>query len=167
MKRNIKLVFFVILSFSLLVGCQDNSESAIVKNNNEEVVPSIPDNPKKPYRSEEAIKNGDVVNIHGEISNLEKFESFIDNVGAKKKDNIRITIYTTEGDPIFFNLQYDGKNIQYTFDNSQDGFAGEDKGKQSTTCSKIEKKGADTGVEYYLSGCSSDVGNTFYFNVPK
>jgi len=168
MKRNIKLFFLVFLSFTLLVGCQGNSDSADVKTNQREFMPRMPDNPEKPYKSEEAIKNGDVVNNHGNISNFEKFEDFIANVRANKKDNIRITAYTTEGDPIFYNLQYDGTNIQYTFDNSQDGFAGQDKGKKSTTCSKIEKKSVDTGVEYYLSGCSSeDVGNTFYFNVHK
>ncbi|MCL6586135.1 MAG: DUF4362 domain-containing protein [Anoxybacillus sp.] len=113
------------------------------------------------------MTNGDVVNLQGKISNLDKFERFVANVESGKKDKIRITMYTDEGDPIFRNLDYNGEKIQYTYDNSQDAFAGSDKGKQSTTCSKIEKKDIDKGVEYRLSGCSSEVGNTFYFRVEK
>ncbi len=134
-----------------LLGCQQNSES---------------NNPKKPYDSEEAIENGDVVNRHGEISNLEKFENFIKNVESGAKDKIRITMYTHEGDPIFDNLNYDGNKIQYTHDDSQDGYAGSEKGIKSTSCSNIESRNNEDGVEYYLSECSSEVGNTFNFRIP-
>ncbi|WP_053178221.1 DUF4362 domain-containing protein [Peribacillus loiseleuriae] len=124
-------------------------------------------NPKKPYDSEEAIENGDVVNRHGEISNLDKFENFIKNVESGTKDEIRITMYTIEGDPIFYNLNYDGNKIQYTYDDSQDGYAGSGKGIKSTSCSNIESRNTENGVEYHLSECSSEVGNTFYFQVSE
>lgn len=39
---------------------------------------------------------------------------------------------------IFYNLEYNGKKILYTYKNLQDTYAGFDKEKQSTTCSKIE-----------------------------
>ena len=45
-------------------------------------------NPKKPYHPEKAIENGDVVNLHGEISNLEKFENFLENIKSGSKDEI-------------------------------------------------------------------------------
>ena len=89
-KRVVLILSFMFLLMGLL-GCQQNSES---------------NNPKKPYNSEEAIENGDVVNSHGEISNLDKFENFIKNVESGAKDEIRITMYTHEGDPIFYNLNY-------------------------------------------------------------
>ncbi|MEJ1517696.1 DUF4362 domain-containing protein [Bacillus cereus] len=127
----------------------------------------ISSNPKRPYRPESAIKNGDVVNIHGKISNLDKFENFINHIKSGDKDKIRITSYTIEGDPIFYNLIYDGNQIQYNYDDSQDAFGGPDKGIQSTSCSNIEKKDAENRVEYHLSGCSSEVGNTFYFMISK
>ncbi|WP_223701096.1 DUF4362 domain-containing protein [Sutcliffiella deserti] len=122
-------------------------------------------NPKTPYHSEEAIENGDVVDLHGEISNLDRFEDFVESVENGVKDGIRITIYTDEGDPIYNNLDYDGNKIQYTYDNSQDGFAGSGQGVRSTFCSGIKAKENEDGVEYRLSGCSSDVGDTFYFVV--
>lgn len=124
-------------------------------------------NPKRPYRPEVAIENGDVVDIHGKISNLDKFDNFIKHIRSGDKDKIRITSYTIEGDPIFYNLSYDGNQIQYNYDNSQDAFGGSDKGVQSTSCSSIEKKDVENGVEYDLNGCSSEVGDTFYFRVSK
>lgn len=134
----------------MLLGCQQENGT---------------NNPTKPYSSENPIES-DVVDRHGEISNIDKFKSFIENVEGGVKDEIRITVYTTEGDPIFYYLNYDGNKIQYTYDNSQDGYAGTGKGIESTSCSNIESRYTENGVEYYLSQCSSEVGNSFYFRVP-
>lgn len=128
-------------------------------------LPRLIDNPNKPYRSEDAIKNGDVVNLRGNVQNIERFESFLANVEAKEKDEIRITSYTIEGDPIFDTLNFNGEKIIYTYDDSQDAYAGSDKGQQSSICSNIEKENTDKGVVYLLSGCSSEVGNAFYFHI--
>ncbi|WP_236690836.1 DUF4362 domain-containing protein [Lysinibacillus xylanilyticus] len=150
--KKISLILSLILLSIVLLGCQQESEI---------------NNPKKSYSSEEAIENGDVVNLHGEISNLDRFESFIENVEKGAKDEIRITMYTIEGDPIFYNLNYNGNKIQYTYDNSQDGYAGTGKGIESTSCSNIESRNTENGVEYYLSECSSEVGNSFNFRVSE
>lgn len=141
--------FSTVLLSMLLISCQQ----------------STTDNPKKPYSSEEAIKNGDIVNVHGELSNLEKFNQFIENVNKGVKDKVRITSYTIEGDPIFYNLDYSGEEIKYTYDASQDSYGAS--GKQSATCSDIVSSNNENGVEYHLSKCSSDVGNTFNFQIPK
>lgn len=118
---------------------------------------------KQSHSLEEALESGDVVNLHGKISNLDKFVNFIENVEKGVKDAIRITTYTIEGDPIFYHLDYDGNKIQYTYDNSQDEYAGSGKGSQSTTCSTIESRNDNEDIEYYLDECSSEVGNSFYF----
>lgn len=102
-------------------------------------------------------------------TDVEKFNAFITHFENGKSDKVRITMYTTEGDPIFYNLDYDGKKIKYTFDNSKDAFGGKGKGKQSTTCVNLEKKANDRGTAYTLSGCSGDnsgIGESFYFLVP-
>jgi hypothetical protein len=141
---NIKFlfVFFAILLSLMLFGCQ-----------------------QKNVTSEEAIKRGDIVNVHGEITHLEKFNQFLQNVHDGIKDKVRITSYTTEGDPIFYDLDYNGKKVNYTYDDSQDSYGGS--GVQSTSCSDIVSSNVENGVEYNLSNCSSDVGNTFYFRVPE
>ena len=61
-----------------------------------------------PYSSEEAAQNGDVVHVHGTFLNLDKWDGFLRNVEDKKEDRVRLTQYTIEGDPIFYELVYDG-----------------------------------------------------------
>ncbi|MFJ5717842.1 DUF4362 domain-containing protein [Neobacillus sp. NPDC093127] len=106
------------------------------------------------YSSEEAIKRGDIV-YQREAANLERFEQFLLNLSNKKEDTIRVTGYTDEGDPIFQDLQFDGKDIQYTYDNSKDEFGGKDKGIKKDVCTEITKKENEQGeVEFFISGCS-------------
>jgi hypothetical protein len=149
-KKWILSVFSILLFSMNLIGCQQNNSTK---------------NPSKPYLPEKAIKNGDIVNVHGKISNLEKFLQFVKNVNNGVKDKVRITSYTTEGDPIFDNLDFNGKNIKYTYDNSQDSFGRPEI--KSDTCSEIGSTNTVNGVEYHLSKCSSNVGKTFIFSVPK
>ena len=115
------------------------------------------------------VKDDDVMfNHEGEItSNLDKLEKFIQNVKDGNEDKIRIVRNTTEGDPIFDTLNYNGENIKYTYDNSHDEFGGSDRGKKSATCTNLESEDTEKGSKYYLSDCSSDIGNHFYFQIPE
>ena len=109
------------------------------------------------YGSEEAIKGGDVV-YQNEIVNLERFEQFLINLSNKKEDTIRVTGYTHEGDPIFQDLQFDGEIIHYTYDNSNDEYAGKDKGKETDVCKEvIGKENTQGEIEYLISGCSKNL----------
>lgn len=123
-------------------------------------------NPKAPYPAEDAVENGDVVQNFEGIHNLDKFESFLEAVEAGNKNEIRITTYTTKGDPIFYNLYFDEKNIQYGYDNTQDGFGNPEESGQ-TYCLNIGAKEADEGLEYFLNGCASEIGKTFSFVIPS
>ncbi|SFS72141.1 DUF4362 domain-containing protein [Paenibacillus sp. BC26] len=120
----------------------------------------------EPYNPDRAIENGDVVNVHGKYSNLEKWNQFVTHVKEKQagRMNVRITQYTIEGDPIFYELTYDGKQIYYTFDNSMDAF-GSDLGRPSTTCEGLDTKQNDQGQSYVvLTGCvDQKTADTFYF----
>jgi hypothetical protein len=118
---------------------------------------------------EKAVKDSDVVfNQEGKItSNQDKLETFIQNVKNGKKDKIRIVRNTIEGDPIFDTLNSDGEKIEYTYDNSQDAFGGSDKGEEKATCAKLESKNSDSGIKYFLTGCSADIGKYFEFEITK
>lgn len=118
---------FVFISFIMLIACSHNDGA---------------------YNSEEAIEQGDVVYQNG-FKNIERLEAFIENMEKKKVDSVRITAYTHEGDPIFQDLHYNGKAIEYRYDNSFDQFAGEEKGVKTDICNTIIKK----DQEYVLSGC--------------
>lgn len=121
---------------------------------------------KGAYSSEDAIKRGDIV-YQVEVANLERFEDFLNNLSNKKDDTIRVTSYTHEGNPIFQDLQFDGKAIQYTYDNSNDEYAGKDKGIAKDVCSEIMKKENEQGeVEFFVSGCSKD-NDRFLIRVEK
>lgn len=106
-----------------------------------------------PYTVETAVKRGDVVNVHGKQYNAEKLEKFIDNVKSGKKDKIRITTYTIEGDAITTDLEYTGKKIIYVFDNSRDHFGSPIKVKKDFISDSIYKDGS----KYYLRNSSEDI----------
>jgi hypothetical protein len=117
------------------------------------------------YDSEEAIKRGDVV-YQNKVVNLERFEEFLINISNKKEDTIRVTGYTDEGDPIFKDLQFDGKVIHFTYDNTNDKFAG-DKGIEEDDCTGIIKEESEPGKIYFLiSGCSKG-NDRFLIRVEK
>jgi hypothetical protein len=112
------------------------------------------------YNMNEAKKRGDIIWGY-EYYNIERFHEFLANTNAKKKDEIRITSYTMEGDPIFKDLVFDGKKYHYTFDNSHDAYAGQDKGIYKDICSEILME-EPAEPAFILNGCSKQVDTTEY-----
>ncbi|MBU9720371.1 MULTISPECIES: DUF4362 domain-containing protein [Bacillaceae] len=137
--------FSVTLLFLVLIGC--DSQSGFEGTG---------------YTREDAIKNGDVVPYDNGISNLDVFESFIDNMNVGIKDNMRITEFTLEAGAIFHDLSYDGRQIIYKYDNRGDGYAGTP-GLQVSYCSDFIVNGSEYRSEYSLTGCSNSSGDMFEF----
>ncbi len=109
----------------------------------------------KPYTSEEAIKRGDVVQTNITVNNFDRFKKFLSNYNDEKADKIRITGYTIEGDPIFTDLDYDGKKIHYTNDNSNDAYGAKEI--INDVCNTIiEEKKEQRTIWYSASGCSKN-----------
>lgn len=109
----------------------------------------------KSYRSEEAIKKGDVVQTGITVYNFERFEQFLNNYHGKKPDKIRVTSYTVEGDPIFIDLDYDGENIKYFHDSSNDEYGSKEIVKD--VCAMIiEEKKEQRKIDYSVSSCSKN-----------
>jgi len=111
---------------------------------------------------EQAKKQGYVVIGPPGLANENKLEKFYDNYLNKISSSVEIAHYTDEGDPIYVDLKFDGEEILYTYDNSWDGFGGQDKGIEKTTCAKMGKRigpwGERNGTEYYLASCKEDIG---------
>ncbi|WP_226669664.1 DUF4362 domain-containing protein [Metabacillus litoralis] len=106
------LVFTAILLF-ILSGCQSNEinqgdESPFTTKQN-----NIPEYVQSPE---------DVVNMHGDITSIDKFFAFIENVNLGFEDKTRVVTYTEEGDPMLHDLKYDGEVIQSTTDTRRDTF---------------------------------------------
>lgn len=117
-----------------------------------------------PYSPDQAAANGDVVNVHGKLQNLDKWKLFLANIDVGVPDQVRITQYTIEGDSIFYELVYDGAEaITYTYDNSMDAY-GSDAGRPSTVCTGIElAEDKERGAHYTLTGCDNETSDSFWF----
>jgi hypothetical protein len=120
----------------------------------------------KPYNYETAISNGDIVDLHGRVENVDRLEKFNENISRTIKDEIRITRFTIEGDPLFYDFEYNGKELQYTFDNSKDKHGKPTKRK--ATCESLKQTQIDLGIEYTLKGCkgkNKEFGDSFKFMI--
>ncbi|WP_372631808.1 DUF4362 domain-containing protein [Cohnella sp.] len=102
------------------------------------------------YTPDQASANGDIVNLHGELTNLDKWTHFVEQVRAGNPSEAHLTSYTIEGDPIFEDFIFDGQAIQYTYDNTMDAFGAP---KRSIDyCKNLEQDGG----RYTLSKCGSE-----------
>ncbi|WP_208914034.1 DUF4362 domain-containing protein [Paenibacillus uliginis] len=72
------------------------------------------------------------------LVNVDKLEKFYDDYLNKTSSRVALARYTDEGDPIYIDLEFNGEEILYTYDNSWDGFGGQNKGVQKTTCTKSD-----------------------------
>lgn len=168
---NLFKIFMVLGIAVLITSCssQNNENHSDTTKNDvsstDAKVRTLP-NVEKPYLPEKAAENGDIVNVNGLFSNLEKWQVFLKNIERKNADTIRITEYTSEGAPILYELSFNGKKIAYTYNESMAAFGG---GKQNTLCGGIKKREpmdeSQAPNVYLLTGCKAqDVGNTFYFS---
>jgi len=115
-----------------------------------------------PYPPEQAENNGDVVNLHGRISNLDRWNQFLKDVAKGTPTEVHVTSYTIEGGAIFQDLNYDGTAIEYSFDNTKDAF-----GTPMRTiayCKGITQSKVEHGTQYTLAQCDQDE-QSFSFTV--
>lgn len=105
-----------------------------------------------------SVENNEIINMHGNVKNLYRLDLFVENVAAKRSDEIKITHYTIEGDPIYDEVTFDGKQLTITNDNSEDKFGS---GEIFTyTCEKMAKNESETKLEYWLMDCEAPDGNS-------
>ena len=121
------------------------------------------------YDSEKALKNGDVINMHGPIFNFDRFEQFLESVDAGKNASIRITNYTLEGNPTLYNLSFDGTSFDLVIDRSKNKERGDNPAKESMTCTEVITTEGEQLFIYTLEGCQqgSVVDSVLLLNVMK
>lgn len=142
--KKINTIFVLFISF-LIAGCQ-NTENSTIKNLEENNIPDY------------TPTSEDVVDMHGEIENEERFKEFLNNVGKGQKDSIRVVKYTVEGDPILYDFGYDGEVIKSTTDTRRDKFG--EGSINNTTCTSIEVVETTERTDYILEGCENTIDNT-------
>ncbi|MCL6574018.1 MAG: DUF4362 domain-containing protein [Bacillus sp. (in: Bacteria)] len=131
----LKKIVFIAFLFTFLAGCQLDKV----------------DLENEPTKSRQPTTN-EVRDIHGMIENSERLDLFVDNVQSEKKDKVRLIRYTTEGDPIFHDLDYNGSKLTFTLDTTKDKFG---QGNViSNDCQSIQRLESDTETKYLLEGCT-------------
>lgn len=105
------------------------------------------------YTMEEAKENGDIIVQNG-VENSDRFESFLKKSKQGKSDQIRITAYTTEGDPILYDVKYNGKTYQYSSDASRDQFGTTDDDRKNEICQQLDKTSDKKKSIYTLRKCA-------------
>ena len=108
------------------------------------------------YDSEKALKNGDVINMHGPIYNFVHFEEFMEKVEAEESAFVRIANFTLEGKPILYNVTFDGAEFSLEIDRSRDKERGDKPAKESLSCTELTREEGQQLFMYSLQGCDSD-----------
>jgi len=128
---------------------------------------ALDDLPQK-YNAELAEKNGDVVNINGKNSNIEKLDKFIEFYQNKKTNEInmvRITRYTTEGDAMIADLIIDNQGIKLIEDITRDKFSNEESRKKTEyKIVDISKKKEAEGLSYVTKTDKGEERILFFTN---
>ncbi|WKA56524.1 DUF4362 domain-containing protein [Planococcus shixiaomingii] len=94
----------------------------------------------------------------GKVENLNRFQTFLKNFNKEQPDHILILTYTTEGDPIYLDLQYDGKAIHFTRDMTEDEYGSFEV--TETVCTELRKEESDKRVDYLLGDCEDQSQDT-------
>jgi len=135
--KKLKIIIFFNCFFMVLVGCT--------------ATPTTP-SPKK------LKQEGYIVDQHGQVSNLKIMERFFADYQNKHKSSIKLVNYTNEGDPIFYTIDYNGINITFIKNTTNDKYAGT-KSITSNTCSGIVRNVENGTTVYMLKGCKGKSAN--------
>ncbi len=102
-----------------------------------------------PYPPDQAVANGDYVNVHGGTSNSDRMAAFLEAVYAKRAAAIRCTNYTVEGDAIIADVVFNGSMFTVDLDTTRDAF-GEQKVTQHEYRNMLEYE-QDGTTQVYLT----------------
>ena len=144
MKKILALLFI----FFTLTGCK-TAESTITD------IRDLPMDYGIYSEKETAIADGVVVITSKETYNTNKLDSFLKHAAKGKKAFVRTIAYTTEGDPIITDFEYDGEKYIRTYDNRRDSFSGSG----SITTTYWPYLISNDRGEMYLSSWSSFYGD--------
>lgn len=125
----------IFLACLLLVGCQNKHDS---------------------FPQEDTVKilNG------AERENLQRLGRFLQNFQQLKPDRVKVIFYTTEGDPIYQDLKFDGKAIKSIYDTTEDQYGSGEV--IETMCTEFKSKETVGKLSYFLAGCEKQEYDTVF-----
>ena len=103
----------------------------------------------------------EVVNIHGDIQNLEGLNEFIENVNNQNEAEINYVQYGTEGQRGVKILTFDGEQINVSFSTDGDFV-------EKYNCQKVKVETKEEINKYILSECTGNFnGDSELLSVPN
>lgn len=141
-----RLVAFILTGGLILSGCQDSrvdqsSVQTIKQEPGENAFPALP--------TVDVIESAS----SGEVKNLDRFQIFLERANHKEPDHIQIIQFTSEGDPISRDLQFDGTVFKSIVNSSRDAYGSG--GISEAVCSEITKTETDERIDYQLADCEN------------
>ncbi|MHC0036210.1 DUF4362 domain-containing protein [Pseudoneobacillus sp. C159] len=113
---------------------------------------------KQEPTSSNVSESNEIIHRYRNVENLKRLDGFVENITAKKSDEVKITHYTIEGDQIYDTVVYDGKELTITNDNTEDKFGS---GEIYTyKCKNMTRSETETELEYVLEDCVAPDGGT-------
>ncbi|OWA37651.1 hypothetical protein B9G55_06260 [Saccharibacillus sp. O16] len=114
-----------------------------------------------PYGSQQAAQNGDLVEEPSGFIHLDKWHTFLKRVEQQQPASIQLTRFTDEGDPIFYNIDYDGSRFHYLLDTLLDGWGTPER--KQDTCQWLASQptpnaSPENSTTYNLDGCERSAG---------
>ncbi|UOQ86427.1 DUF4362 domain-containing protein [Gracilibacillus salinarum] len=106
--------------------------------------------------------NHDLVETHGDYENLIKLETFKQAVQDQQVSHLRFIRYTTEGDPIFYNISYNGSEFNISSDSRQDSYTGTGDKWNSFTCKQMENTlTEENNISFDFTNCEQQEDLSF------
>lgn len=143
------IIVLVLLSSIILTGCQDGNSNQPISES-----PQIKQQESDP-NALSRLTEVDVIEVPNSdpIKNLERFYNFLEKFNQKEPDEIQIVSFTTEGDRIYQNVQFDGEVVNSIIDSSRDQYGSG--GIRKAACTEMKIEESDERTDYLLEGCEN------------
>lgn len=119
----------------LLAGCKDDGQNA------EQIDPAV-------------IEPGSdrVIDQHGQLENLNLFYQFIKDVEDNEQTSLKVTRYTIEGAPIYWDVEYNGEHFNIEIDNREDAWGS--KNIENYQCDILIEDETGSLTDYNFKSCN-------------
>ncbi|WP_224077492.1 DUF4362 domain-containing protein [Planococcus chinensis] len=128
----------ILMACLLLFGCQNEHDS---------------------FPEEDTVK----IKNSGDRENFDRLDRFLQNFQQREPDHIKVIFYTTEGDPIYQDLEFDGKAIKSIYDSREDQYGSGEV--IETICTEFEAVETGGNPDYILTGCENKDYETEFIRV--
>lgn len=148
-----QILVMTLFSCFILAGCQDG-------NNDQQITDSPQINKEEPVQGAfSLLPAAEVIesSSSGETKNINRFYAFLENTNEKEPDHIQIIQFTTEGDPVYQDIQFDGSVFTSTVNSSRDKYGSG--GVRGTVCTDLTTAESAERIDYLLEGCENQEEN--------